>query len=88
MADIKKLEKLSCLHLDEEVKQNVAESLDDVMAMIKDIESLDMPVLKSDTYRKTELSINSEERLYSREDKVQGVHLEDSMFLAPKVIKK
>lgn len=88
MADIKKLEKLSCLHLDESVKQNVTESLDGVMGMIKEIERLEMPMLKSDTYRKTELSVDAQERLYSREDKVSGVHLEDTMFLAPKVIKK
>lgn len=88
MADIKKLEKLSCLHLDEQIKQNVAESLDGVMLMIKDIENLEMPLLKSDNYRKTELSVDYQEKLHSREDKVQGVHLEDGMFLAPKVIKK
>lgn len=88
MADIKKLEKLSCLHLDEDVKQNVAESLDGVMGMIKEIENLEMPLLKSDGYRKTELSVDAKEILHSREDKVQGVHLEDTMFLAPKVIKK
>lgn len=56
--------------------------------MIKEIEQLDMPFLKSDTYIKTDLSIDLTDRLYAIEDKVSGVHLEDSMFLAPKVIKK
>lgn len=88
MADIKKLEKLSCLHLSEEVKEKVANSIDGVMNMIQEIEGLDMPVLKSDTYKKTELTIDAKERLYSREDAVQGLHLEETMFLAPKVIKK
>lgn len=88
MVDIKKLEKLSCLQLSEEVKEKVATSIDGVMTMIKEIEQLDTPVLKSNEYKKTDLSIDAQERLYSREDKVQGLHLEDSMFLAPKVIKK
>jgi len=88
MVDIKKLEKLSCLQLSEEVKVKVATSIDGVMNMIKEIEQLETPVLKSNTYRKTELSVDAQERLYSREDKIQGLHLEDTMFLAPKVIKK
>lgn len=88
MVDIKKLEKLSCLKLSEEVKEKVATSIDGVMTMIKEIEQLDTPVLKSKEYKKTDLSIDAQERLYSREEKVQGIHLEDTMFLAPKVIKK
>lgn len=88
MVDIKKLEKLSCLHLSEEVKTKVATSIDGVMSMIKEIESLDMPVLKSDSYRKTDLTVEAKERLYSKEDSVSGLHLEEGMFLAPKVIKK
>lgn len=88
MVDIKKLEKLSCLQLSEEVKEKVATSIDGVMTMIKEIEQLDIPVLKFNEYKKTDLSVDAQERLYSREDKVQGLHLEDTMFLAPKVIKK
>lgn len=88
MVDIKKLEKLSCLALSEEVKETVANSIDGVILMIKEIEQLDMPILKSDTYTKTDLSVNFSDKLYAKEDKVLGIHLEDSMFLAPKVIKK
>lgn len=88
MVDIKKLEKLSCLNLSEEVKGKVATSIEGVMAMIQEIESLDNPVLKSNDFRKTDLSTNAEERMYARQEQVLGIHLEDSMFLAPKVIKK
>ena len=88
MVDIKKLEKLSCLQLSEDLKGQVATSIDGVMSMIKEIEELDTPILQSNEYRKTELSENYEEKLYSRDNKVHGVHLEDRMFLAPKVIKK
>lgn len=88
MVDIQKLEKLSCLELSEEVKEKVTNSIEGIILMIKEIEQLDMPFLKSDTYIKTDLSIDLTDRLYAREDKVSGVHLEDSMFLAPKVIKK
>lgn len=88
MVDIKKLEKLSCLSLSEDAKEKVATSIDGVMNMIQEIEKMDMPVLKSNDYRKTDLSVDATEKLYSREKEVQGVHLEDSMFLAPKVIKK
>lgn len=88
MVDIKKLEKLSCLNLSEEVKEDIAVSIDGVMTMIKEIEELDTPVLKFNEYKKTKLNGDEEERLYSREDKVLGLHLEEGMFLAPKVIKK
>lgn len=88
MVDIQKLEKLSCLELSEEVKEKVTNSIEGIILMIKEIEQLDMPFLKSDTYIKTDLSIDLTDRLYAIEDKVSGVHLEDSMFLAPKVIKK
>ena len=88
MTDIKKLEKLSCLHLSEDMKDYIASSIDGVMLMIKQIEDLNHPVLKSDTYTKTELSIDAKDRLYSRDSSVFGLHLEEKMFLAPKVIKK
>lgn len=88
MVDIKKLEKLSCLNLSEDVKEKVATSIEGVMAMIQEIEQLDTPVLKSNDYRKTSLSVNAEEIMYDRKQDVQGIHLEDGMFLAPKVIKK
>lgn len=88
MVDIKKLEKLSCLQLPEEVKDDIANSIDGVIHMIQDIENLKTPVLKSNDYKKTDLTIDAQEKLYSRENDVFGVHLEDSMFLAPKVIKK
>lgn len=88
MVDIIKLEKLSCLRLDEELKESVTQSIDGIILMIKEIEQLDMPNLKSNSYEKTDLSVGASERLYSREDKVLGLHLEDKMFLAPKVIKK
>lgn len=88
MVDIKKLEKLSCLQLDEEVKHKVANSIDGVMSMIKEIEELETPILKSNTYRKTDLEVEKDERLFSRENSISGIHLEEKMFLAPKVIKK
>lgn len=88
MVDIKRLEKLSCLNLSEEVKENVAASIDGIMSMINEIENEPMPVLKSKEYTKTALSVKAEERMYDRKQVVQGIHLEDSMFLAPKVIKK
>lgn len=88
MVDIKKLEKLSCLNLSDEVKEKVATSIDGVMAMIKEIESENMPVLKSKEYTKTALSVEANERMYDRKQNIPGIHLEDSMFLAPKVIKK
>lgn len=88
MVDIKRLEKLSCLQLSEEVKESVANSIDGIVNMMKEIEELDMPILKSDSYRKTDLSVDAKERLYSRDSSVAGVHLEETLFLAPKVIKK
>lgn len=88
MIDIKRLEKLSCLQLSEEVKESVSKSIDGIVNIMKEIEKLDMPILKANSYRKTDLSVNAKEKLYSKNSIVSGVHLEEAVFLAPKVIKK
>jgi Asp-tRNA(Asn)/Glu-tRNA(Gln) amidotransferase C subunit len=89
MVDILKLEKLSCLKLSKDVELNLEQSLDGVMIMMKSLESLDNPVLKSQEIIKTDLSLLQNcENLVNKNEKINGLNLEQGMFLAPKVIKK
>ena len=87
MINIGKLEKLSCLKLDEKIKADILKSIEGVIDMIKEIEQLDIPDIKIGAPEKTEFSGEYNETLYSREYKVSGTHLENKMFLSPKTIK-
>lgn len=86
--DIEKLERLSCLKLNPDIVQEITKSIQGVITMINEIEKLKNPVVKETPYNKNILYAQSNEKLYSKSESVKGVHLEDGMFLAPKVIKK
>lgn len=88
MKDIEKLEKLRCLKLSDEVKAKVADSLDDVMQMMASIQSIDTSSFSHPKEDKDTKFVNSDEKLFSRDEKIQGLHQEEKMFLAPKVITK
>lgn len=87
MIDIKKLEKLSCLTIDTKVEIQLSESLSNVIDMMQDISSIsiDNIVQPPCSHNFIEKTTN---HLYSKDEKIEGIHLEQGMFLAPKVIKK
>ena len=80
---IEKLEKLSCLKIDDSQKSYILKSLEGVMAMLHEVDELDTPSVSSTEYKKTQFR----EAIAIVPQKI-SLHLEDGLFLAPKVIKK
>ena len=81
---IEKLEKLSCLKINESQKSYILKSLEGVMAMLHELDELETPSVSITEYKKTQfrdaIAIVVPQRI--------SLHLEDGLFLAPKVIKK
>lgn len=88
MINVEKLEKLSCLKLDETTKEKVSQSIEGVLIMIEDIEKLPIPEINTKDYQKHQFQSSENGLLFDKEEKIEGLHLEQGMFLAPKVIKK
>ncbi len=92
--NLDKLEKLSCLNIKEEDKAMYINSLDGVFDMMNSISQIDN---KNDNdnllVQQQGTELHSEEKLVAseminRQKEYKGVHLEQGVFLAPKVIKK
>lgn len=80
---IEKLEKLSCLKIDELQKPYILKSLEGIMSMLREVDEIEAPSVSHVKYEKTQF----------REAPAivplkTSLHLEDGLFLAPKVIKK
>jgi Asp-tRNA(Asn)/Glu-tRNA(Gln) amidotransferase C subunit len=91
MINIEKLEKLSCLKLDENTKVKIVTSIEGVAEMISVLENTSLEHLEfiHNNVSKQKLEENYEfDTLIKRENKNDGVNLEERFFLAPKVIKK
>jgi len=97
--DLNKLARLSCLDIKEEDKAYFNNSLLDVMSMMDKIAHLEVKtdndnlnqVIVFDSLGEEILSDSShikESILIDRDSKYEGIHLEQGVFLAPKVIKK
>lgn len=80
---IEKLEKLSCLKIDESQKSYILKSLEGVMAMLHEVDELEAPSVSGTEYKKTQFR-----DAIAIVPKRISLHLEDGLFLAPKVIKK
>lgn len=87
---LEKLEKLSCLHLDPNLKEGVKKSLQGVFEMMEQLESISMPKLLPLISEATQLVEDKYQidNLVKKEDIDKSLHIEDGYFLAPKVIKK
>ena len=92
--NLDKLEKLSCLNIKEEDKAMYVNSLDGVFDMMNSISQIDN---KSDNdnllVQQQVIELYSEDQLVAsgminRQKEYKGIHLEQGVFLAPKVIKK
>lgn len=96
--DLDKLAKLSCLKLKDEDRDFFHGSLDDVFEMMDEISSIPTQIQNDkltqscvlDTVSPTEENDKHpiETIKIDREEQYQGIHLEQGVFLAPKVIKK
>jgi Asp-tRNA(Asn)/Glu-tRNA(Gln) amidotransferase C subunit len=97
--DLEKLAKLSCLDIKEEDRAYFSNSLADVVEIMDKVAGLDCNTtndnltqtvifdsLDEDTI--SESTHLKESTLIDREEKYMGIHLEQGVFLAPKVIKK
>ncbi len=89
--DIQKLGQLSCLKISEEDTEKYKNSLNEVFVMmdnIQNINSEDFPNQQPNKKILTEESFPLNSTQIDRQEKHQGILLEEAMFLAPKVIKK
>ena len=82
--DIEKLEKLSCLKIDEQQKQAILLSIEGVVSMLKEIDSLKVGNFIKEKRHATVFR----QDLPIEENSKSGLHLEYGYFLAPKVIVK
>lgn len=90
MVDIKKLEQLSCLKIQEKDKEKIIQSLTGIFDMMHALDSVEIGNIKEQKKEITHLAEDTltKEFIFSKEEEVQGLHIEDGYFLAPKVIKK
>ena len=92
--NLDKLEKLSCLNIKEEDKAMYINSLDGVFDMMNSISQIDNKNDNDNLLVQQQVTeLDSEEKLVAseminRQKEYKGVHLEQGVFLAPKVIKK
>jgi len=92
--NLDKLEKLSCLNIKEEDKAMYVNSLDGVFDMMNSISQIDnknnndnlsVQQQVTDLYSEDQLVLSE---MVNRQQEYKGIHLEQGVFLAPKVIKK
>lgn len=92
--NLDKLEKLSCLNIKEEDKAMYINSLDGVFDMMNSISQIDNKNDNDNLLVQQQVTeLHSEEKLVAseminRQKEYKGIHLEQGVFLAPKVIKK
>lgn len=87
MKNMEEIAFLGGLHVKDELKNKIEKSLDEVVKLLKEVEGFQSEKVEQKEYTATSW-VNVDETLYSRGEEVSGVHLEESIFLAPKAIKK
>lgn len=88
---IQKLGQLSCLKISEEDIEKYKNSLDEVFVMMDKIQNINSESFSHQQANKkilTDESFLLNSTQIDRQEKHQGILLEETMFLAPKVIKK
>ena len=96
--NLEKLEKLSCLQINEEDKHFFEESLSEVFDMMDNIANVPTGNQNDNIIHNTDInynsSLNSNEKFsndnttLNRDKEYEGIQLTDGLFLAPKVISK
>lgn len=88
--EIEKLEKLSCLSIPEIDKEPIKKSIEEVFEMLHKIDRVNIDNKNEKENKPTSLSkdeINNE-YLFDKTKPSESVNIQDSFFLAPKVISK
>ena len=86
-----KLEKLSCLKIEDSQKDGLVKSLEGVFSMMHSLEQLSlMPLEHKDSDLATQLAPARVQKdgLIKKSEDCAGIHLQEGYFLAPKAIKK
>ena len=86
--DIDKLEKLSCLKISPDLRESVTKSLEGVFKMMSSLNSIEVEKPMNIHTKNTDLEKDQFENTAMVSGTVEGLHLTDGYFLAPKVIKK
>lgn len=97
--DLDKLAKLSCLEIKEEDREFFTNSLTDVVEIMDKVAGLESKAQSDNLPQAVTFDSLEEEQVVAsthgkekvmidREEKYKGIHLEQGVFLAPKVIKK
>jgi aspartyl/glutamyl-tRNA(Asn/Gln) amidotransferase C subunit len=89
--ELEKLEALSCLKIKDEHREKLTQSIQGVLTMMHQIDNLQLSEKFMDNSHPEKSSVqnlNKDAMIVSRHEHIDGLHLEQGYFLAPKVIEK
>lgn len=95
--ELEKLESLSCLKIESAHRQKIMQSIEGVLDMMHQIDKLELPQTNTGKNQSVSVKessditkdlIENKSGLVFRHETVEGLHLEQGYFLAPKVIEK
>lgn len=88
--NLKKLEALSCLKLDESKEQSMLQGIEGVVDMLHSIDQITVASIPDNNDNPTQLAndVVDSTYLFNKNEQSQSVNIQDGLFLAPKVISK
>lgn len=86
--DMKKLERLSCLKIDESELKKIENSIDDVWQMIGEINEVEVNRIVNKLDDKGTVFLKRNEPMFDIQEKTLGLKNEEGVFEAPRVVHK
>jgi len=88
--DLKKLESLSCLKIDESQEHKMLAGIQGVVEMLHAIDQVNVNSFSDNQTNPTQLATDvvDDTYLFDKNKTSQSVNIQDGLFLAPKVISK
>lgn len=88
--DLKQLESLSCLKIDDAQKENMISSIQGVFQMLHSIDSVTVEKQPLAIQNPTPLAADKVDNTFTfnKNQNIKGIHLDSGLFLAPKVLSK
>jgi hypothetical protein len=86
--DMKKLERLSCLKIDESELKKIENSIDDVWQMIVEINKVQVTQGVNKVDDKGTVFLKRNEPMFDIQEKTLGLKNEEGVFEAPRVVHK
>lgn len=86
--DMKKLERLSCLKIDESELKKIENSIDDVWQMIGEINEVEVNQIVNKVDDKGTVFLKRNEPMFDIQEKTMGLKNEEGVFEAPRVVHK